>query len=72
MPDTVTIYWNGYAPVPEEIINLPAEQRTFVLTKVKERREELLQESPVPYIIGMGLLMIFFLIVALYPRSKQV
>lgn len=71
MPDTVTIYWNGYTPVPEEIINLPAEQRTYVLTKVKERREEFLQESPVPYIIGMGLLMIFFLIVALYPKSKQ-
>ena len=71
MPDTVTIYWDGNAPMPEVIRQLPKDERTEILTKVIKRREELLHESPAPYIIGMATILIFFLIVAIYPKYKN-
>ncbi len=70
MNDTINIFWDGYAPMPSVIRNLPKNERIEVLTKVKERREELQHQSPTPWIIGMALILIFFLIVAIYPRIK--
>ena len=71
MNDTVNIYWDGFAPMPSVIRNLPKSERTEVLNKVKERREALQHESPTPWIIGMAVILIFFVIVALYPKFKS-
>ena len=68
--DTINIFWNGYAPMPDVIRELPKAERTEILTKVIKRREELRYESPAPYIIGMAFLLIFFVIVTLYPKIK--
>ena len=70
MNDTVNIYWDGFAPMPAIVRNLPKNERTEVLTKVKQRREELQHESPTPWIIGMAVILVFFVIVAIYPKLK--
>lgn len=70
MHDTINIYWDGFAPMPSVVRNLPKNERTEVLMKVKERREELRHESPTPWIIGMAIILIFFVIVAVYPKLK--
>ncbi len=68
--DTI-IYWDGYEKMPSLIYNLPAEERSFVLQRIAERREELSYSDPTFTYIFILIIIIVFGTIAWYSRSKK-